>query len=60
MENYGIGNKALSNGYQRIQGRILDRNPLAKQWAELSIKKLTVSIRRTVGLNEIIEGSKGL
>jgi len=29
VENYGIGNAALTNGYQRIQGRILGRNPLA-------------------------------
>ncbi len=32
MENYGIGNQALTNSYHRIQGRILDRSPLAKQW----------------------------
>lgn len=34
----------------------LGRNPLAIQWSELSTEMLTVSKRRTVGLNEIIEG----
>jgi len=33
----------------------LGRNPLVKQWSELSTEMLTVSKRRTVGLNEIIE-----
>jgi len=34
----------------------LGRNPQAKQWSKLSTEMLTVSKRRTVGLNEIGDG----
>ncbi len=39
-----------------IQGRSLGRHPLAKQWSKLSIETFTAFKRRTVGLNEIVNG----
>ncbi len=45
---------AINN--KRIQGRFLGRHPLAKQWSGLSDETLTASNRRTVGLNEIVDG----
>ena len=35
---------------------ILDRHPLAKQWSGLSVGTLAASNRRTVDLNEIVDG----